>query len=538
MFASYRRNTCFQFEPGQYHFYQENTSKRRFPVSNSDRADFLNIALLLENMSHISIIGEGAEFIFHGEMTPIAVSECSEIHIEGLSIDFAVPLSAEARIMHVEPGAVEILLKRESFPYYIADNTLIFERGFGQEAPLFGALEFDAGTNKVRAGAGDTFPRVRAYDAGTDMVRLEGEFTVLPKVGNILVLRHGSRVHPGALIQYSEGISFKNIMVHQTGGLGFLFQFNKDISVSGISFEANYARGFSVLSGHDDGLHFSNNRGTVTINGCSFRGLMDDPVNVHGTGACVLKKIDGDTLLGEFCHPQSTGFPRWAVSGDRVAFIRPNNRKCYAEAEVLEYRLLNDTEFELTLKSPLPLEMCEGDAMENLTNTPSLICRDNYFGSVRARGLLVTTKQPVLIENNIFESSGSAILLSGDMKEWYESGTCEDVIIRHNQFLNCCSCAYQFCRAVLHVEPGVDKGQEAVVHHNIRIEDNLFLLYSPMLLYAENAGDITLQGNSIYLQKEGQNAEIVLQESRNVSVRDNKLSSGSRLLIREIEGDG
>lgn len=536
MFSEHRSETCFVFEPGQYHFYQNNTYKRRYPSSNSNQADRLNIALLLEDMSSITIDGHGADFIFHGDMTPIAVSGCAVIDIENLSIDFAVPLTAEARILRAEQGAVEILLDRDMFPYRIFNETIMFDRGFGQEAPLTGALEFDARTNKVREGAGDTFPKVKAYEAGNDIIRLEGEFHILPKAGNILVLRHGSRIHPGVLVQYSEDITFNNIMVHQTGGLGFLFQFNKDISVSGVSFEANYAKGLKVVNGHDDGLHFSNNRGTITVRDCKFMGLMDDPVNVHGTAVCIVEKSSSNTLRCEYRHPQSAGFAGWAVKGDRVAFIRPDNRMCYAEAEVLEYRLLSCTDFELVLNSPMPSGMYPGDALENLTNTPSLVCHGNYFGSTRARGILVTTPRPVLIEDNVFESSGSAILLAGDVNEWYESGTCEDVVIRRNQFLRCATSFYQFCNAVIDVEPSVEMGQDQIVHHNIRIEDNLFLLSSPALLYADHTGDLILEGNCIYMEEAGRAAEVTLIRCKNAVIGCNMLTGAGELIVNERIG--
>ena len=55
-----------------------------------------------------------------------------------------------------------------------------------------------------------------------------------------------------------------------------------------------------------------------------------------------------------------------------------------------------------------------GDALENLTWSPDVEIKNTFFGSCRARGLLVTTPGKVVIENNIFESSGSAILIAGD----------------------------------------------------------------------------------------------------------------------------
>ena len=42
--------------------------------------------------------------------------------------------------------------------------------------------------------------------------------------------------------------------------------------------------------------------------------------------------------------------------------------------------------------------------VENVTYTPEVIVRNNYFSRIPTRGLLVTTRRKVLIESNTFFS--------------------------------------------------------------------------------------------------------------------------------------
>lgn len=410
------------------------------------------------------------------------------------------------------------------YPYYVENETLMFKRDAGGDAPLFAALEFNGSDNKVTEGAGDTFPKVRVFQVSEGVVRLEGDFTVLPKAGNILVLRHGKRIHPGGLVQNSESVRLENVNMYQTGGLGILFQFCKDITVSEIAFEANRKKGRRILTGHDDGLHFSNVGGSVQVENCRFHGLMDDPINVHGTAVCVLEKVSDRTLRCAYRHPQSLGFTEWAVPGNQISFLRPGNRQEYAQLHAVEYKLITAEEFEITFDELLPDFVQPGHALENLTNTPEFICRKNYFGSTRARGLLVTTPKKVLIEENIFESSGSAILLAGDINEWYESGTCTDVTIRRNRFMSCYTSEYQFCNGVIDIEPSVEESQSACVHRNIRIMDNLFVLASPAILYADHTEDIVVEGNSIFMDEGLGEPEFILYDCKKVSVFDNTVN--------------
>ncbi len=521
MFSEHPENTRFVLETGVYHFYKNNGIKRRFSVSNSDQADELSIAILLEHMHDVVIDGQGAQFIFHGDMTPIVVTDCRQVELKRFSIDFAIPMSAEARILKVQEDFVDIYLDSELFPHVIQEEQLWFERGFGEKAPLFAAMEFDGQTNRVPEGKGDTFPKVRAFQREKDVVRLTGIFSVMPTPGNTLVLRHGKRIHPGMLVQCSEDVLVEAVTVHQTAGLGILFQFNKNISVYKVAFSPNTVRGCRFLNGHDDGLHFSNNCGKIQVKQCSFRGLMDDAVNVHGTAACVLTKKDWHTLIGSFCHPQSVGFERWAKKGDEIAFLDPSDRSCYTTAIVSAYRLLSPTEFELCTEKELPEHLQPKDALENLTNTPEVNISDSYFGSHRARGILVTTPKAVRIEQNIFESSGAAILLAGDVNEWYESGSCKGVLIKGNRFLHCCTSKYQFCDGVIHSEPGVKEGKDAIVHENIRIEDNVFFLDSAALLYADHTADVTLKGNFIFRSRKTENPKLILQKCRNILYEEN-----------------
>lgn len=41
-----------------------------------------------------------------------------------------------------------------------------------------------------------------------------------------------------------------------------------------------------------------------------------------------------------------------------------------------------------------------------------------------------------IIEHNVFQNAGAAILIDGDSNNWFESGSTNDIIIRENKFDN------------------------------------------------------------------------------------------------------
>ena len=87
-------------------------------------------------------------------------------------------------------------------------------------------------------------------------------------------------------------------------------------------------------------------------------------------------------------------------------------------ARIAAIRRMDVANFEVDVDRDLTSLPEGGAALENLTWTPEVTIRDNLFGGVRARGLLVTTPRTTVVEENTFQSSGAAITISGDANGW------------------------------------------------------------------------------------------------------------------------
>jgi hypothetical protein len=105
----------------------------------------------------------------------------------------------------------------------------------------------------------------------------------------------------------------------------------------------------------------------------------------------------------------------------------------------------------------------------------------------------------VIIEKNVFESSGSAILIPGDANGWYESGAVTDVLIRNNIFNDpCMTSMYQFCEGIISIYPEIPKPDiNKPFHRNIRIENNEFHPFDYPVLYAKSVDGLTFTGNTL-----------------------------------------
>ena len=121
------------------------------------------------------------------------------------------------------------------------------------------------------------------------------------------------------------------------------------------------------------------------------------------------------------------------------------------------------------------------------------------FSFNRARGVLISTPGKVLIEDNTFESSGSPILIAGDANQWFESGAVKDVVIRRNNFTDAClTSMYQFCEALISIEPEIPTLNPAKpFHRNITITENTFHPFDYPVLYAKSTQSISFTKNKI-----------------------------------------
>ena len=490
------------FPKGRYDFWPQYAAEKLYYESNTDVIPLRRCAILLENMKNLTVDCGGSDFVFHDRIQPFTVSHCENINIKNVSIDWDIPLTAQAEIEDVTDSCIVIVINVLESPYIIENGRLVFV-GEGWKSSWSGVMEFDRDTRAVVPQTGDpgclgrNWQNYTAEEICYGRVRLNRNFTRKPAIGNYLVLRHSARDHAGTFITDSRNVTVADLNMYHNAGLGILSQYSEDLTFRKVSSVPNPARN-RILSGHDDGFHYSNCRGQITIDSCRFRSLMDDPVNVHGTSVRIVEKKNDTTLVCRFMHPQSIGFT-WAREGERIAFIENSAMNTVGEGTATSFTARDPEVFEICFRDPVPASITGGDALENLTWTPDVTIRNSYFGSNRARGILITTPGKVIIENNVFESSGSAILIAGDANQWYESGAVKDVLIRNNIFSDMCMTSmYQFCEGIISIFPEIPAPEPGKpFHRNIRIEDNEFHPFDYPVLFARSVDGLTFSNNRL-----------------------------------------
>ena len=522
------------FPKGRYDFWPQYAEERLYYESNTDVILLRRCPILLDHLKNITVDGNGSDFIFHDRMQPITIDNCENIFIKNLSIDWEIPLTAQGQVMAVTTGYIDVAINTES-PYIIEQGKIFFVgEGWKRELSRWGVMEFDKDTKLIAPQTGDesclgsNYGDYIASEISPGVVRMSYHFKRLPALGNYLVLRHSARDHAGAFITASRNVTLENINMFQNAGLGILSQYSENLTFKKVNCIPNPAKN-RIFSGHDDGFHFSNCKGQIIADSCRFVALMDDPINVHGTSVQIIEKISSKKLLCKFKHEQSIGFI-WARKGEQVSFIENKAMNSFG-IDVVESFVARDPEiFELVFKDDIPAATIVGDALENLEWVPDVLIKNSFFGSNRARGILVTTPGKVIIENNIFESSGSAILISGDANDWFESGAVKDVTIRNNTFNDpCLTSMYQFCEGIISIDPIIPKpDNKKTFHRNISIENNTFHPFDYPVLYAKSTAGLRFNNNTIIRSNRfkafhARKYMITIEACKAVEIKQNKL---------------
>jgi polygalacturonase len=189
------------------------------------------------------------------------------------------------------------------------------------------------------------------------------------------------------------------------------------------------------------------------------------------------------------------------MAGEEIWFVNPVHYQ-RSEVRVVQSVERFDTGLKITFTSPLPKEVKKGDFMESKTWTPTLEIRNcSILKQHRARGLLVTTPQKAVIEDNYFRTARTAILVAGDMDYWFESGANLDVTIRNNVFENCLTSVdnVNWDEAIITIAPSHLPQNDTVepYHRNIRIENNIFKTFDVPLVNARSVRGLTFKNNEI-----------------------------------------
>lgn len=502
-----------RFHKGTYNFHEKGAASRVYYISNHDQDNPKKVGLPLEGMKHLTVEGNGAQFVFHGRMLPVSLLNSENCTLQDFSIDFETPHITQVKIISSDPQK-GITFEPASWVNYRITKDSIFE-AYGENwklTPQWG-VAFEPDTKRLIYNAGDMGCPVKGvYMVGENQIQAPAWKDKRLTPGTIFAMRGWGRPTPGIFMSHNVNTSLNRIKVHYAEGMGLLAQLCENIVLDGFSVCLKGDKDQRYFTTQADATHFSGCKGKIVSKNGLYEGMMDDAINVHGTYLKVIKRIDDKTLVGRYMHDQSWGF-EWGRASDEVQFIASKTMEIVGDTNrIVSIRPFDKEtidgarEYLIKFSSVVPssINENEGFGIENLTWSPEVVFSNNVIRNNRARGALFSTPRKTIVENNLFDhTSGTAILLCGDCNGWYETGACRDVVIRHNKFINALTSMYQFTYAVISIYPEIPDldGQNSYFHGGkkdaIVIEENEFDTFDAPILYAKSVDGLVFRNNVI-----------------------------------------
>ncbi|MEJ5145555.1 MULTISPECIES: right-handed parallel beta-helix repeat-containing protein [unclassified Sphingobacterium] len=528
-------------QPGRYDFWPEKAAQRKLYITNSSSETewpdkTKHIGMLIEDMHDLVVEGNGAEFVFYGKMTTFSIIRSQNIRLQDLTITFERPTMSEMTIKEV--GAGYLVAQVNPTSTYTLKNNKLFWYGEGwTPGDHLHTMMVDTAQGISLYSKYEPLAKARVKEIAPNILRFEGELKADYKVGGILSMRNTVRDEVGGFIYRSKNIKLFNLTMNYMHGIGITSQFSENLDYEQVKVVPVKGRSIAAFA---DGMQFSGCKGKIKVSNCHFKGLHDDPINVHGTYLQIAEIVSPKELIVEFKHHQSYGFDAFTLH-DTISIVSREAIQPLGQLTVTGIETLSLTKIRLKLNGSIPTNTKIGDAVENLTWTPEVDIRNSRFERTNARGILVTTPRKVHIEGNIFYRTGMhGILIAGDVNSWFESGAVSDVTIKNNSFVECGYNLPGFNYAIAILPENKVQLKGHYVHRNINILDNDFKVFSPYVLRAKSVDGLQFERNRIAVSTSNfplavdsnqTIPAIVLDNCQHVVIKNNTATAGDDLSL-------
>ncbi|WP_442587819.1 right-handed parallel beta-helix repeat-containing protein [Pedobacter sp. AW31-3R] len=516
-----------KFASGRYDIFRTYAKRKTLHISNTndDPYEPKAIALMFDSCQFINVEGGGAKFVLRGKMIETFICNSSNIKLDGLSFDYERPTVSELTVENTGANYADLQIHPDS-KFSIKDSLLYWE-GEGWNYPCSSYWQRFHSESNYLFRIHIPVKGMRFVQTGENKIRVYYPLPVkriLFEKGSIYQTRDVERDCTGIFIQKSKNIELNNVRIYFMHGMGIVSQYCENIKINRLIVSPDPASGRTCAAWADI-LHFSGCRGLIDIGNSYLSAANDDAINIHGTHLLIKKKVsDSRQVQIKFMHDQTYGFDPFAA-GDSLDFIRPKTLLVIGDNVVLHCQRLNDKEFLLTLKNPLPVNLKINDAVENTSATPQVWIHHNTIEKIPTRGILVTSRRRIIIEHNQFvHTYMSAILISDDASSWFESGMVRNLTIRNNNFSKC-------GEPVITILPENRRSKRIRVHSNILVSANTFDLGGLKLLHAKNTANLIIEKNIVKTSVPVKQIKdlIKIKKCKPVSINNNKVVEGVQL---------
>lgn len=447
-FKNIEGEKVLNFDPGEYYIDSDSCPERKMYITNTlaekqykpdEKPHWQRVAFYIEGVNDLTISGEGASFIMRGRVTNAAVLKCNNITFEGIEIKAENPDLHELTVENTGLTYVDFRLDCESQYankngswYFIGkDYETPFTANIGKW-PYFGKISGDNTDRIVRVMQPFTM-NLGIKEKEPYLFRVRYPSARKFKVGDRYCVYDVRRLNVGFFVENTKNITLRRVKQRFNVALAFVAQNSENINIEAVEFCPAEGQ-VKQFASYADFIQVCMCKGQVNVTDSIFAGAGDDVLNVHGTHF-EIKSVEGNVIKAVFRHHESYGYLAFNP-GDELEFVNSGTLLPEGKGKVKSASLEDDYTVRIELEDAS--EAKSGLFVENVTLCPDLYFARNKMSRIVTRGLLITTRGKVVVEDNDFNNTiMHSILFSDDARSWFESGPCKDVTIRNNRFREC-----------------------------------------------------------------------------------------------------
>lgn len=454
-------------------------------------------SLALHDLKNLEIEAHGVDLAIQDTgKDAVGLYGCHNVTLRGATVHYTVPHTGQGKILNIGHD--------DTGNYYEVQ----LDAGYPQDADFKSAYIMEGNSRRIKPGTWDMGAKsVQPQANGQVRLYLNGQDGMPPKwnvgVGDYIVCRG-----PGAMMMHLDGCehcTLQDITLYWSGVFGF-FDTGGGVANRYLHDTITYgpappgATHAPLLSQSADGLHCAEASVGPDIENCSFAGMPDDGIAIHGSYELVAQG-QGITLIvgtkrGQ-C-PWQIGDPI-RVQNDKTGLIADARVTAVAASDFTtmqksSYRPFSDATlhyFQLTLDRAIEAPF------DSLAANPARCGAGfkiigNTIMNHRARGMLLKADGG-LIQNNTIDGSSIAGIVVSPETWWGEAGYSHNITIigntiRHTNYAMTGPWYPQAAAVSI-------TGEGSMGNQNIKIINNTFEDIKAANLMVRWAQDVTIQGN-------------------------------------------
>lgn len=426
-----------RFEPGRYDFFKKSADKANYPVTAVHLQWDFATPFHLNGFKNLTLDGNGATFMMHGRMTPFILNACENVTVRGITVEHERPSVFELKVVSKKGGVVEYLAA-EGDKFAVEKNRLIwFDADDNRQIPNL-TQEYDPLRDITWRRSNPLAEAKTITSMGQRRIRVQYD----PASGvykNIITgrsfqLRQTIRKQCGTVIFECSDVTFENMNIHSWNGLGFVAQFSSNLTLRNLRMEPREGSG-RTNAGFSDGIQMMNCRGRLVVEGCRIVGLHDDHMNIYGQMMKLESVESPQVIRAVYTSGETEGHINFRP-GDRVGFRNCKTLADEGEGQIVKAELLDNKTMRLEIKGKIPAQPVW---VENRTWIPDeVVIRNNYFGRVATRSILIYLARRAVIENNFFHRIRmAAILMQTPDHRYALQNSIDELSVDNNVFYEC-----------------------------------------------------------------------------------------------------